>query len=135
MTSYYVDFLDFFGLAAASFLAAVGLAAFFCVAAFLGLATLAFFGLSALAFFGLSAFAFFGLSVLGILVEAGFLAFFGDLAALAPAGFVAAFGFLAVAALGFFSFLASAPRRKLPDAPEPLDCLRLSFLIRHEEPS
>merc|ERR1711909_205136 len=102
----------FFAAFLAGFLAA-GFFALGLAAAFLGV--FAFFGLAA---FFLGVLAFLGLAAAFFL---GVLAFF-------------ALGFLGLAALGFFAFLgltafflAASPRRKLPEAPDPLACFRLLF--------
>src|SRR6266516_363008 len=106
----------------------------------------AFFGLSVLDFFGAAAFgllgAFFTEAVTTDLVVDFFIIFLaGDLVVLSLAVVLVAFlilaaggalaflgVFLPAAALAAFGFFfASSPRRKLPVAPEPFDCLSVAF--------
>src|SRR5688572_2299836 len=143
-------FFAFAEAAGADFLAAATGLAFFAFSWAVALTTF-FAGLSALAFLtGLSALT--GFVFLLATPAAGFLAFFGDPCLAAVVGFLAAVAgrfagaaglfdcffatvvfVFAAGALGFLSFFlacstAAAPRRKLPEAPEPFDCFRLSFL-------
>merc|ERR1712179_317573 len=92
------------GFLAAGFLAA-GFFALGLAAAFLGV--FAFLGLAAF----LGVFAFLGLAAFFL----GVLAFFG----------LAALGFFAF--LGLAAFLAASPSLKLPEAPDPLEFLRVLF--------
>ncbi|PVD23563.1 hypothetical protein C0Q70_16835 [Pomacea canaliculata] len=121
---------------------ALGLAAFLAglFGAFLaaGLAALGFFAAAGFEALGLAA-AFLG-EALGFLVAAaalGFLAaaaFLGEALSFLAAGFLGDLGFLTTA-LGFLAFFGLtaattffSPKRKDPDAPVPLDCLRVPAL-------